>query len=57
MTTCDTCRKDSVPGTGLLPKLYQESEDVTLDIQNLVSGATPPTLENLDKITAPGVAS
>jgi integrating conjugative element protein (TIGR03755 family) len=56
VTTCDTCRKDSVPGTGLLPKLYQESEVVTLDIQNLVSGATPPTLENLDKITAPGVA-
>ncbi len=56
VTTCDTCRKDSVPGTGLLPKLYQESEAVTLDIQNLVSGATPPTLESLDKITAPGVA-
>lgn len=56
VTTCDTCRKDSVPGTGLLPKLYQESAAVTLDIQNLVSGATPPTLENLAKITAPGVA-
>ena len=56
VTTCDTCRKDSVPGTGLLPRLYQESAAVTLDIQNLVSGATPPTLENLDKITAPGVA-
>ena len=56
VTTCDTCRKDSVPGTGLLPKLYQASAAVTLDIQNLVSGATPPTLENLAKITAPGVA-
>jgi integrating conjugative element protein (TIGR03755 family) len=56
VTTCDTCRKDSVPGTGLLPKLYQESAAVTLDIQNLVGGATPPTLENLAKITAPGVA-
>ncbi len=29
---------------------------VTVDLQNLVSGATPPTLVNLDKITAPGVA-
>ena len=27
VTTCDTCRKDSVPGTGLLPKLHQESID------------------------------
>lgn len=56
VTTCDTCRKDSVPGTGLLPKLHQESVTVTTEIQNLVSGATPPTLANLDQITAPGVA-
>ena len=56
MTTCDTCRKDSIPGTGLLPKLYQESGAVTTDLQNLVSGSTPPTLANLDNITAPGVA-
>ncbi len=56
VTTCDTCRKDSVPGTGLLPKLYQESTVVTTDIQNLVSGATSPTLVNLEKISAPGVA-
>ena len=56
VTTCDTCRKDSIPGTGLLPKLYQESTSVTTEIQNLVSGATPPTLANLDQITAPGVA-
>jgi integrating conjugative element protein (TIGR03755 family) len=56
VTTCDTCRKDTVPGTGLLPKLYQESAAVTTQVQNLVSGATPPTLVNLDTIAAPGVA-
>jgi integrating conjugative element protein (TIGR03755 family) len=56
VTTCDTCRKDSVPGTGLLPKLFQESTAVTTELQNLVSGATPPTLDNLESITAPGVA-
>ncbi|GAB5500978.1 MAG: integrating conjugative element protein [Pseudohongiellaceae bacterium] len=56
VTTCDTCRKDSIPGTGLLPKLYQESAAVTTDIQNLFSGATPLTLTNLDQIAAPGVA-
>jgi len=56
VTTCDTCRKDSISGTGLLPKLYQESATVTTEIQNLVSGATPPTLDNLEQITAPGVA-
>ena len=56
VTTCDTCRKDSVPGTGLLPKLHQESSTVTTDLQNLVSGATPLTLTNLEDVTAPGIA-
>ena len=56
VTTCDTCRKDSVPGTGLLPRLFEESVTVTTEIQGLVSGATPLTLDNLDRITAPGIA-
>jgi integrating conjugative element protein (TIGR03755 family) len=56
VTTCDTCRKDSIPGTGLLPKLHQESTALTTDLQNLVSGATPPTLANLEDVTAPGIA-
>lgn len=56
VTTCDTCRKDSIPGTGLLPQLYRESAVVTTELANLVSGATPPTLANLELITAPGVA-
>ena len=56
VTTCDTCRKDSIPGTGLLPKLHQESTVVTTDLQNLVSGVTPPTLANLENVTAPGIA-
>ena len=56
VTTCDTCRKDSIPGTGLLPKLFQEGSAVTVELQELVSGAMPPTLDNLEAITAPGVA-
>ncbi len=56
VTTCDTCRKDSIPGTGLLPKLNQEATAVTVEIQSLVSGATLLTLTNLDNVTAPGVA-
>jgi len=56
VTTCDTCRKDSIPGAGQLPKLHQESTAVTTDLQNLVSGATPPTLANLEDVTAPGIA-
>lgn len=56
VTTCDTCRKDSIPGTGLLPKLYQEGTAVTSELQSLVNGAAPPTLTNLDAVTAPGIA-
>ncbi len=56
VTTCDTCRKDSVPGTGLLPRLFEESVTVTTEIQGLVSGATPLTLANLKAIHAPGIA-
>ena len=57
VTTCDTCRKDSIPGTGLY---YPSSTRSPLlsppRSRNLVSGATPPTLDNLEQITAPGVA-
>lgn len=56
VTTCDTCRKDSIPGTGLLPKLHQEAGTVTGELQHLVGGVMPPTLANLEQITAPGVA-
>lgn len=56
VTTCDTCRKDSIPGAGLLPKLYSESAGVTTELTNLVTGTTPPTLANLELVTAPGVA-
>jgi integrating conjugative element protein (TIGR03755 family) len=56
VTTCDTCRKDSIPGTGLLPTLFTESAAVTVELQNLVSGDTLPTLANLEQVTAPGVA-
>ena len=56
LKACDTCRKDSIPGTGLLPKLYGESAAVTGELQNLVNGTSRPTLANLEQVTAPGVA-
>lgn len=56
VTTCDGCAKDSVPGTGLLPKKLAEQTDVTTELSDLVTGATAPTLENLETVTAPGVA-
>jgi integrating conjugative element protein (TIGR03755 family) len=56
VTTCEACPKDTIPGTGLLPKLEAETAAVTAAIQGLLSGVTPPTLANLDTVTAPGVA-
>jgi len=56
VTTCDGCLKDGIPGTGLLPKLNREAAAVTVDMQDLVGGAIPLMLDNLDTVTAPGVA-
>ena len=56
VTTCDGCAKDSVPGTGLLPKKLAEQTNVTTELRDLVTGTAAPTLENLQTVTAPGVA-
>ncbi len=56
VTTCDTCRKDSIPGTGLLPRLFEESAAVTTGLQNLVQGTAPLTLASLKPVHAPGIA-
>ena len=56
VTTCDTCRKDSVPGMGLLPKAHEESDAVAKALRKLVEGSTAPTRERLDEIAAPGIA-
>jgi integrating conjugative element protein (TIGR03755 family) len=56
VTTCDTCRKDSVPGTGLLPKAHAEADAVGTALQRLVDGSTPLTRAALAAIAAPGIA-
>jgi integrating conjugative element protein (TIGR03755 family) len=56
ISTCDGCAKDSVPGTGLLPKKLAEQQIVTMDLTDLVSGASAPNREVLEDVTAPGVA-
>ena len=56
VTTCDGCPKDSAPGTGLLPPLSRESELVSDNLQALVASTGPATREDLESVTAPGVA-
>jgi integrating conjugative element protein (TIGR03755 family) len=56
VTTCDGCPKNSIPGTGLLPQLFSETATVGASLQTLVTSGAAPSLENLELITAPGVA-
>ena len=56
VTTCDGCPKDSAPGTGLLPKKITEQSVIGIALADLVAGSTAPTRENLQTVTAPGVA-
>ncbi|MBA1446459.1 MAG: hypothetical protein M3H12_07635 [Chromatiales bacterium] len=54
--TCEGCAREATPGVGLAPEHHITRTAITTDLQNLVSGATPPTLSNLDQVSGPGVA-
>jgi integrating conjugative element protein (TIGR03755 family) len=54
--TCEGCARESTPGVGLAPEHDASRTAITADLQNLVSGATPLTLANLNQISGPGVA-
>ena len=56
VTTCDACDKQSVPGVGLLPTKHRESVQLTERLEQLMSGAEPMTLDNLNTVSAPGIA-
>jgi integrating conjugative element protein (TIGR03755 family) len=47
--------KQSTPGVGLLPSNQQLTMKTTQQLQDLVSGQTPITIENLKTVSAPGV--
>ena len=48
--------RNSMPGQGLAPEMDATTATVRSDLINLVSGATAPTLVNLETISAPGMA-
>ncbi len=56
VTTCDGCEKRSIPGTGLTPKKYEEQQAVSQQLLTLVSGDDRPDRNNLQQVSAPGVA-
>ena len=56
VTTCDGCAKDSVPGTGLIPVKYNEQQQLADSFADLMSNDAALTRENLESVSAPGVA-
>ncbi|MDX1252287.1 MAG: integrating conjugative element protein [Gammaproteobacteria bacterium] len=48
--------RNSTPGQGLAPEMDATTATVRTDLANLVSGATSPTLVNLETVSAPGMA-
>lgn len=54
--TCDGCQRSGRPGVGLLPEQDAATTTVRTDLTGLLTGATPPTLANLDNASAPGIA-
>lgn len=56
LDTCDSCRKiESIPGVSLEVKHDELAQDLQDDLQDLVDGATAPTWQNLNRVSAPPV--
>jgi integrating conjugative element protein (TIGR03755 family) len=55
ITTFANGAKESTPGMGLLPANQKLTASISEKLQNLISGQTPVTIENLKAVSAPGV--
>lgn len=56
VTTCEGCEKSTIPGSGLGPVLEQEERNLATILESIVAGGQTPTLSNLARISAPGIA-
>lgn len=56
VTTCEGCEKSTIPGSGLGPVLELEERNLTTILESIVSGSQAPTLSNLARVSAPGIA-
>ena len=56
VSTCEGCEKSTIPGSGLGPVLEQEERALTTVLESIVSGGQSPTLSNLSRVSAPGIA-
>lgn len=56
VTTCDGCAKSTSPGHGLGPALQSEIDTVSTELTGIVNSTSNPTLTDLAKVSAPGIA-
>ncbi len=56
VTTYSGGQKGATPGVGLIPSAQALATSLTTKLQDLVTGQTQPTLDNLKAVSAPGVA-
>ena len=54
VTTCEGCDKTTIPGTGLLVKQQEDQVVISAKLQTMVAATPPPTLAELEEISAPG---
>ena len=56
VSTCEGCEKSTIPGSGLGPVLETEASNLATILESIVAGGQPPTLSNLARVSAPGIA-
>ena len=56
VTTCAGCQKSTIPGRGLGPTLHREGKSAETELNSLVGSSSQPTLVDLAKVSAPGLA-
>lgn len=56
ISVCDGCAKGALPGSGMLPYIEQQADDIARYLTDLVQDNTRATRINLQSVSAPGVA-
>lgn len=56
ISICDGCRSGEQPGKGLIPYIEMEAEQIALAFEDVLRGVVQPTRQNLDALSAPGIA-
>jgi integrating conjugative element protein (TIGR03755 family) len=53
---CDDCDKGAQPGRGLIPYIEDKANAIAADLVDIVQKNVDPNPQNLDRISAPGIA-